>query len=101
VSIAEAPIQPRFQVGSQVRVRSAISAGHCRTPAYIRGRTGIIESIQGAFRNPELRAYGGDGLPKQMLYLVRFTQRELWSDYDGGPNDTLLADVYEHWLIQD
>jgi hypothetical protein len=44
---------------------------------------------QGRFRNPETRAYGGDGLPEQQLHLVSF-------DLPGG--DRVLADLFEHWL---
>jgi hypothetical protein len=31
--------------------------------------------VYGTFGNPESLAYGGDGLPRQPLYLVRFEQR--------------------------
>jgi hypothetical protein len=34
------------------------------------------------------RAYGGDGLPKQPLYLVAFP----------GGDAQIYADVFEHWL---
>jgi hypothetical protein len=32
---------------------------------------------------------------------VRFGQRELWPDYAGPEGDTLVADLYEHWLEPD
>ena len=89
---------PRFKAGDRVRVRVALPAGHCRTPAYIRGKSGTVEALHGVFRNPESLAYGGDGLPKQPLYLVRFAQREVWGGYGGAPQDQLLVDLYEHWL---
>src|ERR1044071_1904185 len=57
-----------------------------------------IAGMHGAFRNPETLAYGGDGLPKQPLYLVRFTQQEVWGSYAAAPHDTLFIDIYEHWL---
>jgi hypothetical protein len=32
------------------------------------------------------------------VYLVAFELDELWPTYAGGPDDRLLADVFEHWL---
>ena len=78
-----------YAIGEAVRVSPRPHDGHHRTPAYLKGRSGTIERRHGSFRNPETRAYGGDGLPEQALYLVRF-------DLDGG--DRVLADVYDHWL---
>jgi hypothetical protein len=43
-------------------------------------------------------AYGGDGLPAQPLYLVKFAQTDLWTNYKGGSQDALLLDIYENWL---
>ncbi len=96
--VVQAPATARFQPGDAVRVRVAMPAGHCRTPAYVRGKIGRVASIHGAFGNPESLAYGGDGRPNQFLYLVRFQQRDLWRDYAGEPHDTLLIDLYQHWL---
>ena len=88
----------RFKPGDRVRVRSGNPPGHIRTPAYIRGKTGRIEAVHGAFRNPESLAFGGDGLPRRPLYLVGFNQTGVWERYDGLPRDTLRVDIYEHWL---
>ncbi|NQV81709.1 MAG: nitrile hydratase subunit beta [Alphaproteobacteria bacterium] len=87
-----------FQVGQRVRVKEGDPPGHIRTPFYLRGKLGQIESRQGEFRNPEELAYGKDGLPKRPLYLVRFHQTDVWSGYPGPATDTLSADIYEHWL---
>jgi nitrile hydratase len=64
----------------------------------LKGKTGTIERAHGSFPNPETRAYGGDGLPEQPLYLVGFVQREVWPDYRGLAGDRVYADVFEHWL---
>jgi nitrile hydratase beta subunit-like protein len=78
-----------FSTGQRVRVSAREHDGHHRTPAYIKGKVGVVERVHGEFTNPETRAYGDDGLPKQTLYLVGFEQ----------PNrDRILVDVYEHWL---
>ena len=88
----------RFASGAPVRVRSIHPPGHVRTPHYLRGRQGVVEQIAGPYANPEELAYGRAGLPREALYRVRFLQAELWPDYGGAPGDTLVADIYEHWL---
>ncbi len=88
----------RFAVGDRVRVMVDVPPGHHRTPGYIKGKTGRIESVHGEFRNPESLAYGGEGLPKQPLYLVSFRQDQVWEDYEAPSADRLVIDIYEHWL---
>lgn len=92
------PPAPRFRPGDPVRVRHDEVAGHVRTPSYIRGRSGVVERLCGAFANPEDLAYGRPGLPPRPLYRVRFLQRDVWPDYHGHPGDTLDVEVFEHWL---
>ena len=87
-----------YRPGQRVHVVAREHEGHHRTPAYLKGKTGIVERVYPAFRNPETRAYGDDGLPKLPLYLVGFAQRDVWPDYRGDPDDRLYADVFEHWL---
>jgi nitrile hydratase subunit beta len=79
-------------------VRLSDKPGHVRTPEYLKGKTGRIESVLGEFRNPEDLAYGLSGLPERPLYKVGFRQADLWGDYEGPADDYLYADVYEHWL---
>lgn len=88
----------RYKPGDRVQIRTGFPPGHIRTPAYIRGKTGWIQSVHGEFRNPESLGFGGDGLPKRPLYLVAFKQTEVWDRYGGSPRDTLYVDIYEHWL---
>jgi len=89
---------PRFPAGARVRVADRPAIGHCRTPFYLRGHTGVIAAVQGTFRDPTLLAYHKPGLPAEPLYKVRFHQRELWPDYPGPAEDQLEADIYEGWL---
>ena len=88
----------RFRPGERVRVRSEDRPGHVRTPGYVRGRTGRVESVLGEFRNPESLAYGESGLPERPLYKVSFRQVDLWEEYPGRADDELRMDIYEHWL---
>jgi hypothetical protein len=88
----------RFDVGDAVVVKRAFPPGHRRTPYYIRGKTGVIERVCGAFPNPEELAYGFDGEPKKVLYRVRFAQKHVWPDYRGPERDVIEMELFEHWL---
>ncbi len=89
----------RFRPGDRVWVRDDEKPGHVRTPHYIRGKVGLIEGVHGIFRNPELLAYGGDGMPKRPLYSVEFLQSEVWPGrYQGAPEDRIYVDIFEQWL---
>ena len=91
-------MKARFKPGDCVRVRVDDPPRHIRTPAYIQGKIGRIEALHGAFRNPETRAHGGSGLPKQNLYLVSFAMSSVWEPAATPPQDRLLLDLYEQWL---
>lgn len=81
----------------KVRVKMLMPPGHVRTPSYLRGKTGTIERSLGAFPNPEALAYGRPA-PVLPLHRVRFTMYDIWGDAAENPNDTLDAEIYEHWL---
>jgi len=89
--------EPLFRPGERVRVLKAYPLGHVRTPFYIRGCTGVVERICGAFPNPEELAQMRDGLPPPPLYRVRFLQKDVWPDY-ANANDVLEVEIYQHWL---
>ena len=90
--------QSRFNAGDGVRVRQAFPPGHVRTPYFVRGRNGQVQQLVGHFAKPEELAYGRDGQPGKPLYRVCFKQTDLWADYEGPASDTLVVDIYEHWL---
>ena len=81
----------------RVRVKSMMPPGHVRTPAYLRGKTGVIERRLSAFANPEQLAYGL-AADSHMLFRVRFTMAEIWGAAAERPDDTLDAEIYAHWL---
>lgn len=86
-----------LSAGDQVRIRPILPPGHVRAPAYLRGKSGIIERAIAPFKNPEKLAYA---LPaeEQMLYRVAFTARELWgADAENG-GDMIEAEIYAHWI---
>lgn len=86
-----------FQPGDRVRILTDDPAHHYRTPAFLRGKVGVIERVQGQFYRPEDLAYGR--APKLgTVYRVLFRQHDLWSDYSGRGGDGLTADLFDHWL---
>ena len=91
-------VEAKFRPGERVRVMKAYPLGHIRTPYYIRGCSGIVERVCGAFPNPEELAQMRSGLPAQPLYRVRFAQSEVWPDYRGSRADTLDVEIFQHWL---
>ncbi len=90
--------EARFRPGDRVRVMKAYPVGHLRTPFYIRGCTGEVERVCGAFPNPEELSQMRSGEPRQPLYRVRFRQKDVWPDYRGADGDLLEVELYEHWL---
>jgi nitrile hydratase len=91
-------LNARFKPGDRVRVRRAYPLGHIRTPFYIRGHSGVVERLCGAFGNPEELAQMRSGEPKQPLYRVRFRQQDVWPGYRGNPGDLLEVEIFQNWL---
>jgi nitrile hydratase len=87
-----------YAPGDRVRIVDLGKPGHVRTPAYARGKVGVIDHCCGRFENPEERAYGRLGRERIPLYRVRLMQRDLWADYDGADDDSLVLEIYDHWL---
>ena len=84
-------------MAERVRVRTAYPPGHVRAPAYIRGKSGVIERRLGAFPNPEQLAYGHEA-ERRDLFRVRFTMAEVWGAAAEAPTDTIDIELYDHWL---
>ena len=80
----------RFRVGSSVRVQHANPVGNPRTPAYIRGKRGIITRRHGSIANP--LDHRGVYPP---LYSVLFLVDEV---FGTASQDTLSLDLHEDWL---
>jgi nitrile hydratase len=90
--------EPRFCVGSRVRVLDLAIEGHVRVPAYVRGKAGVVERYCGPYLNPEELAFGRAAGPAMHLYQVEFLQNALWERYEGDQGDRLFIEIYEHWL---
>jgi hypothetical protein len=80
----------RFHVGDRVRVKHANPSGIPRTPAYVRGKSGIVTALHGSIDNP--LDHRGVYPP---LCSVLFPVREV---FGGASQDTLSVDLHEDWL---
>jgi nitrile hydratase len=94
-----------FQVGDKVSVQHENYATrwlkpHLRTPGYLYGKVGMIERCCGSYPNPEYFAYDNTDSTthQQPLYRVRFNQKDIWDHYEGGADDTIDVEIYQHWL---
>ena len=68
---------------------------HIRTPHYVRGRVGRVMRPLGAFKNPEDLAFARPAALRN-LYHVEFEQPPIWDE--GTRGDTILIEIFEHWL---
>jgi nitrile hydratase len=80
----------RFHIGDRVRVMQANAAGNPRTPAYVRGKIGIVTALHGSIDNP--LDHRGVYLP---LCSVLFPVCEV---FGGTSQDMLSVDLHEDWL---
>lgn len=88
------PLRPRFQIGQRVVTRNAHPLGHTRMPRYVRGRHGVVRTINGPFLLPDTNAHrhSRDWEP---VYAVEFSARELWGRDD---DDAICVDLWESYL---
>jgi len=88
--------KPLFSPGQKVTARNIHPTGHTRLPRYARGKTGVVETVQGSFTFPDESAHGRPEAV-QWLYTVVFRGRELWGD---GADKSLRVsiDAWESYL---
>jgi hypothetical protein len=100
----EPTLEPSFQVGDIVQVKSEDTRvrwrkPHLRCPGYVFNCVGVIEKYIGKFDDPFLLAFRGHG-PQQHLYCVSFYLRDIWPEgCNQSSNDKVTLDVYEGWLM--
>jgi hypothetical protein len=90
----------RYSTGDEVRIRRQLTLGHSRIPAYVSGRTGVVERVLSDFVIPEDDAWGRlwEGGRRETLYRVQLHQSETWPDYRGSAGDTHELEMFERWL---
>jgi nitrile hydratase subunit beta len=88
------PLRPRFRKGDRVVTGNAHPQGHTRMPRYVRGRHGVVRTINGPFLLPDSNAHrhGRDWEP---VYAVEVSARELWGRDD---DDAMCVDLWESYL---
>jgi nitrile hydratase subunit beta len=86
----------RYRLGQRVVTRATPVDHHTRLPAYLRGRTGIIERILGShvFADSHAQGLGED---PQWLYTVVFEARELWG-IEAAPGHRVSFDAWQSYL---
>ena len=88
----------RFSPGDPVQVLALGKAGHVRIPHYIRKQIGHVVGYCGTYLNPEDLAVGNTSGQAVDLYRVAFSQAQLWPDERAPEHDTLVIEIYDHWL---
>lgn len=81
-----------------MRVLALGTAGHVRVPHYIRRHIGQVVGYCGTYLNPEDLAVGNTAGQAVDLYRVAFLQARLWPDEAIPEHDTLVIEIYDHWL---
>jgi len=89
---------PLFSTGQRVRTRILHPTTHTRLPRYARGKTGMVDAIQGSYVFPDTNAHGKGENP-QWLYTVVFDAVELWGS-DSDPSSSVSIDAWESYLEQ-
>jgi nitrile hydratase beta subunit len=85
-----------WSVGQPVRTRAQAVPHHSRLPAYVRGKTGVIERVHGCHVFAEAHAQGLGEQP-QWLYTVVFDGQTLWGE-SSAPGLRVSVDAWESTL---
>ncbi len=88
-------IQHVFSVADYVQVANHQIQKHHRVPVYLKGKTGQITAILGAYTNPEERSFFDAKAGDIPVYRVRFSHACLWG---GKAADEVFADLMETWI---
>lgn len=88
--------EARFRPGDRVRTRNMSPEGHNRLPRYAKGKTGVVEAVQGGFVFPDSNAHGKGERPER-VYTVVFSAEELWGE-GADPAQTVSIDAWESYL---
>jgi nitrile hydratase len=90
---------PKFAAGDTVLVSTRSPIGHYRLPLYLRGKTGVVESVLSPMAvDNEEEGYGRNAGSKGHYYRVAFQMTDVWPGYRGGLGDSLRIEIFETWL---
>jgi hypothetical protein len=90
---------PAFHAGDVLRVMTRSPIAHYRVPQYLRGKTGMVETViyPKAVDNEE-EAFGHNAGSKGYYYRMAFRMADVWPDYAGGNTDGLRIEIFQKWL---
>ena len=91
----EATMPARYAVGQAVRAYAGPVPHHTRLPAYVRGKRGVIERVNGMHVFADAHALGLGEQP-HWLYTVVFDGTDLWGD--ASPGLKVSVDAWEPYL---
>lgn len=94
-SLRQVDTPAAFAVGDTVRARDMTPTTHTKLPRYVRGHTGVVETVQPAHLLPDTHAHFKGENP-QHVYTVRFDSRELWGA--DAEDFTLTIELFESYL---
>jgi len=86
----------RFAPGDRVRVRDLHFSGHTRCPRYVRGRQGVVVSVDGLSVLPDVEAHTEER-PQEQTYTVHFDGTELWGP-EAQPGTSVRIGVWDSYL---
>ncbi|ADE39974.1 MAG: nitrile hydratase subunit beta [Candidatus Puniceispirillum sp.] len=84
-----------FKVADYVHVVNCQMHKHHRVPMYLKGKTGQITAILGAYANPEKLSFFDTKSGDISVYRVCFSHAHLWG---GEGVDEVFADLMETWI---
>jgi nitrile hydratase subunit beta len=88
-----------FRAGDRIRISNRSPIGHYRMPAYLRGKTGTVETvIEPTAIDNEQEGYGRNAGRKLHYYRIAVPLMAIWPAYRGAPRDSLRIEVFETWL---
>lgn len=87
-----------FRPGDRVRVATRFPVGHYRVPLYLRGKTGVVETLVKPAVDNEEEGFGRNAGMMRHYYRIAVPMTEIWPGYAGSPRDDLRIEVFETWL---
>jgi nitrile hydratase subunit beta len=91
--------RPVFKIGDRVRVDKRLPVGHYRVPTYLRGKTGVVETvIEPVAVDNEQEGFGRNAGGRRHYYRIAVRLNAIWDAYKGSPRDCLYIEVFETWL---
>ena len=87
-----------FHPGDRVRVATRFPVGHYRVPVYLRGKSGVVETLVKPAVDNEEEGFGRNAGMMRHYYRIAVPMTEIWPGYVGSPRDDLRIEVFETWL---